>query len=409
MEKIPLQKVYVQDEKFLNALAEAYRLQEAIIDATELAIISTDTEGLITSFNKAAENLLGYSAEEVIGKVTPALFHDPEEIIRRSEFLSEELAKEIIPGFDTFVAKTRITKVSDRSEWTYVRKDQNRFPVLLSITGLWEEDKLIGYAGIATDITVAKKKEKLLRKSEAHLQALLNSIDDIAFEINREKVFTNIWTKNEHLLWINPREEYVGKKTNEVLSGDLLNQFNSAIDSVLNTQQPKNLEYQVPNSDRWSSAKISYIDDERVLMLLHNITERKQVEIKLVDSEQKFRAIAENIPGAIYLCRNDEIYSTIYVNDKIFLITGYNADEFISNSINLVQLYHPDDTTCILNLVEKALRDHVSFQVEYRIKHKSGEWRWVEERGTGVYTNGLLTMIEGFISDITPAKWPKKN
>ena len=217
MEKIPLQKVYIQDEKFLNALAEAYRLQEAIIGATELSIISTNTEGIITSFNKAAENLLGYSAEEVIGKVNAALFHDREEVIKRSQILSAELGIEVIPGFETFIAKARAKKLADRNEWTYVRKDQSRFTVLLSITGLWEENTLIGYAGIATDITEAKTKEQLLRQSEAHLQALLNSIDDIAFEISGDRIYTNVWTKDESLLIVQPRTEYVGKKLSEII------------------------------------------------------------------------------------------------------------------------------------------------------------------------------------------------
>ncbi len=404
MEKIPLPLLNHQDEKFLNALAEAYRLQEAIIGTTELSIISTTTKGIITSFNKAAETLLGYSAEEVIGKVTPALFHDPEEVIKRSAYLSEELDREIIPGFETFVAKARIKKIADRNEWTYIRKDQSRFPVLLSVTGLWEENTLIGYAGIATDITESRKKEELLKKSEAHLQALLNSIDDIAFEISRQKIYTNIWTKNDQLLIVTPRTEYIGKKISDILSGELLTQFDLAIDSVFETHQPQYLEYSIPNTGRWSSAKISYIDGEKILMLVRNITEKKNAEIELANSESKFRAMAENIPGAIYLCHNDEMYSMIYLNDNVTQITGYRADEFISNKVNFVQLYHPDDKVYIFSLVEKALNDHVSFQLEYRIKHKSGEWRWLEEVGTGVYNKDTLVMIEGFISDITPRK-----
>jgi PAS domain S-box-containing protein len=403
MEKFPFQKMDVQNEKFLNALAEAYRLQEAIIDTTELSIISTDKEGLITSFNKAAEVLLGYSAEEVIGRVTPAIFHDWQEIKTRSHVLSLELNTEVLPSYDTFVLKARIKKVADRNEWTYIRKDRSRFPVLLSVTGLWEDDTLIGYAGIATDITEARKREQLLKNSEAHLQTLLNSIDDIAFEINKERIYTNIWTKNDHLL-VTPRKEYVGKKISEVWSGDLLHQFDSAIELVLKTQKPQYLEYAIPNTDRWSSSKISYIDDHRVLMLVRNITDKKKAELELAGSEQKFRAIAENIPGAIYLCRNDETYSMIYLNDKVNEITGYEAHEFISNRISFVELYHPGDKDYIVNLVEKALNDRVSFQLEYRIQHKSGEWRWLEEVGTGVYDTDSLILIEGFISDITPRK-----
>ncbi|MFZ6013367.1 MAG: PAS domain S-box protein, partial [Bacteroidota bacterium] len=79
----------LKDDKFLNALADAYRLQEAIISATELSIFSTTTEGIITSFNRAAEAMLGYTAEEVIGKSSPLVFHDLEELVKRAEALSK--------------------------------------------------------------------------------------------------------------------------------------------------------------------------------------------------------------------------------------------------------------------------------------------------------------------------------
>ena len=186
MENLPLSHRYIQEDKFLNALADAYRLQEAIINATDLAIISTNPEGIITSFNVAAERLLGFKAEDMIGKQTPILFHDPDEIVLRAKELSEELNDTIIPGFDVFVAKARARKTTDRYEWTYVSKSGHRFPVMLSISCLHDEkDRLIGYAGIATDITEQKNIEEKIRSSETHLQALLNSIDDIVFEVDR--------------------------------------------------------------------------------------------------------------------------------------------------------------------------------------------------------------------------------
>src|SRR5215510_13846912 len=102
MEKRPLSDKFLQDDKFLNTLAEVYRLQEAIISATELAVISTNKEGTITSFNKAAESLLGYSADEVIGKETPVLFHDQQEIIKRAEDLTKNFSVQINSMFDVF-------------------------------------------------------------------------------------------------------------------------------------------------------------------------------------------------------------------------------------------------------------------------------------------------------------------
>lgn len=182
----------------LNALAEAYRLQEAIINATELSIISTNTKGIITSFNRAAELLFGYSAEEMIGKATLVMLHDNIELIERAGKLSEELGVDVEPNFEVLSFKAQILKSADRDEWTYIRKNGTRIPVLLSITSIWDEnEKLLGYAGIATDITEQRRLYQQVKKSEAHLNALVSSLDDIVFEIDDDGRFLNVWAKND--------------------------------------------------------------------------------------------------------------------------------------------------------------------------------------------------------------------
>ncbi|HEX6893122.1 MAG TPA: PAS domain S-box protein, partial [Chryseolinea sp.] len=343
------------------------------------------------------------TAEEMIGKASPVLLHDKLELIEHAEALSAELGRDVEPDFEVFTLKGK-NDSSDRREWTYIRKDGTRFPVLLSITALWDDNKkLTGYAGIATDITVSKTAEQKLRDSESHLQALLNSIDDIAVEVSREGVYTNIWTKKEYLLYITPREEYVGKKLEDVLPEDLSIQFRTAIARVLETQQSEFVEYPT-RQGRWSSAKISYINDDRVLMLIRNITEKKNAEILLAKSEQKFRTLAENIPGVIYLCRNDETFSMLYLSDGIKHITGYQAEDFTSGRINFTDLYHPEDREYIFREFGLAMNDRRTFHLRYRIRHRNGEWRWLDEVGTGVQSGDQVEFIEGFMSDITRQK-----
>ena len=405
MENLPLSRKYIPDDKFLNALAEAYRLQEAIISATELAIISTTPEGIITSFNQAAEKLLGFTAEEVIGKHTPVLFHDPDEIVLHAKRLSEELQETILPGFDAMVFRSRIRKVSERREWTYISKNGQRFPVILSVSALWDEkESLIGYAGIATDVTEQKKIEEKVRSSEAHLQILLNSIDDLVFEVNRKRVFTNVWTKRDDLLMMPSRENYIGKTMNEVLPQPLSILYEEAIAKVFTTKVSQHLEYPLPNGNHWNASKISYIDDEQVIILVRDITAQKQAEFLLRESEKKFRLMAENMPGAIYLCRNDETYSMIYLNERIKDITGYTAEDFVSGKTNFVNIFHPEDAPDIFKTVDEALAARKSFLLEYRIYHQSGEIRWIKEVGAGIYELDNLLMIEGIITDITAQK-----
>ncbi len=148
----------LQAKKKLEATSE---LQRAILNSADYTIISTDTDGVIQTFNACAEKSLGYSAEEMVGINTPAVFHDPDEVVARARRLSEELGREIAPGFEVFVAHARLGKV-DENEWTYVRKDGSRFPVMLSITSLRDtQGDITGFLGIGSDITERKEVDRM--------------------------------------------------------------------------------------------------------------------------------------------------------------------------------------------------------------------------------------------------------
>jgi PAS domain S-box-containing protein len=198
--------VYSQDiTERKNAEQELHRtmvLQQAIMDAADVSIISTSTDGTIVTFNRAAERMLGYTAAEVIGKTTPAIFHDPVEIVQRSKTLSEELGIPIEPGLHTFVAKARLG-YADENEWTYIRKDGSRFPVLLSLTGLHEDNNsnnLTGFLGIGVDITERKQAEQLLLKIQNDLLEAQRIAKVGSFEIDPETQY-GVWTKQAALIY----------------------------------------------------------------------------------------------------------------------------------------------------------------------------------------------------------------
>jgi PAS domain-containing protein len=99
---------------------------KAILDAAGVMIITTDLAGTVRIFNPAAERLLGWSAAEVVGRHTPALWHDAEEVAARAAELSQELGRTVSPGFVVFVAKAR-DQLDEQWQWTYIRKDGSRF------------------------------------------------------------------------------------------------------------------------------------------------------------------------------------------------------------------------------------------------------------------------------------------
>ena len=135
------------------ALRRSEQLSRAIIDGANVSIISTNSEGLIQSFNAGAERMLGYLAEELINIQTPAVIHDPKEVAERAMTLSHELGREIAPGFEVFVAKARHGR-ADENEWTYIAKDGSRRTVSLSVTALFDDaGDVTGFLGVARDIS----------------------------------------------------------------------------------------------------------------------------------------------------------------------------------------------------------------------------------------------------------------
>ena len=144
-----------------------------------VSIISTNLEGVITKFNSGAEGMLGYTSEEVVNKQSPALFHKMDEIIERSKELSEQFGQEIV-GFDTFVYLAKKEGIESR-EWTYINKSGKEFPVQLVVTAIRnEEGEIIGYLGLATDITERKQSDHM-EKQLAILKSKSKEMEQFAY------------------------------------------------------------------------------------------------------------------------------------------------------------------------------------------------------------------------------------
>jgi len=141
----------------ITARKQAEALQNAIFNSANFSSIATDTKGVIQIFNVGAERMLGYTATEVMNKITPADISDAQELIARAKALSEELATPITEDFEALVFKAS-RGIEDIYELTYIRKDGSRLPAVVSVTALRDaKDKIIGYLLIGTDNTVRKR------------------------------------------------------------------------------------------------------------------------------------------------------------------------------------------------------------------------------------------------------------
>jgi PAS domain-containing protein len=145
-----------------QALLKAGALQNAIFSSENFSSIATDAKGVIQIFNVGAERMLGYTAAEVMNKITPADISDPQEVIARAAALSLELGTPITPGFEALVFKAS-RGIEDIYELTYFRKDGSRFPAIVSVTALRDaQDAIIGYLLIGTDNTARKQADEAL-------------------------------------------------------------------------------------------------------------------------------------------------------------------------------------------------------------------------------------------------------
>jgi PAS domain S-box-containing protein len=189
----------------------AERLQAVLRAATGYAVIATDERGLIELFNEGAERMLGYSAAEVVGVLTPLALHDPAEVAARAAELG------IAPGFEVFVAAARLQRPETR-EWTYRRKDGSRLTVELTVSPVHGPDGLrTGFLGIAADVSARKRaeaeRERLLGQAEAAeaaLRALIESAPDAIVVVGADGRIELVNPRTEALFGYS-RDELVGQ------------------------------------------------------------------------------------------------------------------------------------------------------------------------------------------------------
>jgi len=173
-----------------EALLKAGALQNAIFKSANFSCIATDAKGVIQLFNVGAERMLGYTAAEVLNKITPADLHDPQEMIVRAQALSQELGCTIAPGFEALAFKAS-RAIEDFYELTKIRKDGSRFPAMVSVTALRDaQDGIIGYLLIGTDNTARQQVEEERKRFALALQETnvkLESAKSVAEKANLAK------------------------------------------------------------------------------------------------------------------------------------------------------------------------------------------------------------------------------
>jgi diguanylate cyclase (GGDEF)-like protein/PAS domain S-box-containing protein len=290
--------------------------------ATEHSIIATDLDGLIVTFNAGAERMLGYTAEEMIGKQSPVILHDHDEVVARAAELGIE------PGLEVFVREARRGRTETR-EWTFIAKDGHRVPVRLSLSGIKDTNgQVTGFMGLARDISGWKQALSELAAAEARWRVLFDHLPDTA-----------VLVVNDELRYVAAAgaglveqgyTDITGKRLDDVVAAadrDALAAFyRSAVDGqegrISFTSSKTGRSYEVdavplPRSEHAGEAMI----------VARDVTVARHREAQLAEAKEQFASLFEEAPFGVMVLDLDGV--VLDVNPAICGLTGRTLHELV--------------------------------------------------------------------------------
>ena len=293
----PVQRIIISNittrKQAEEALLKTGALQSAIFNSANFSSIATDANGVIQIFNVGAERMLGYTAAEVMNQRTPADISDPQEIIARAKTLSAELDTEITPGFEALVFKAS-RGIEDIYELTYIRKDGSRFPAVVSVTALRDDDAaIIGYLLIGTDNTARKqieeerkKLDQRLRDQQFYTRSLIEGNIDAIMTTDPGGIITDVNRQMESLTDCT-RDELIGAPFKKYFTDP--ERAEAAINLALNNRKVTNYELTARTRGGLETVvsynATTFYDRDRnlqgVFAAARDVTERKRLDLVL--------------------------------------------------------------------------------------------------------------------------------
>jgi PAS domain S-box-containing protein len=366
----------------------------AIVESSNDAIIGKDLTGTITSWNKGAENIFGYSASEMVGtsilRLIPAERHGEEK-----EILLTLGRGEGIEHFET----RRLTK------------DGRLIDVSVTASPIKNVDgEIVGAAKMARDITERKRAEQSLKQSEAWLDAIFDaSRDGIVVEENDLVIYANKALAN--LYGYGSPEEMIGKHVSAFRAPDENQRLlDFARQRIAGEDAPTIYEFKGLKKDSsLFDAEVSvssFQSDGKTFIVstLRDVTKRKQAECDLRESDEKFQQLAASVTDVFYVTSLD-LQQMHYVSPAYEKIWGRSTDSLYANPYEWGEAILPEERAKVISAFSRLAADKHSVSVEFRIARPDGTVRSILSRGFGVRdVAGKVIRITGIASDITDRK-----
>jgi PAS domain S-box-containing protein len=261
----------------------------------------------------------------------------------------------------------------------------------------FDEDRLL----LERSIEISSQE---LVEANSQMRSIFQAIPDMFLRIDANgKILECKIPANNAFSHIHPNE-IVGKSIYTTFGPLAARRLEWAVRRAVRNKTVEIAEYSVQNqTEQFREARVVWLGDEQLIVIVRDITERKLAEDRLLESRRTLQTLMSNLPGMAYRCRNDHDWTMEFVSEGSVNLTGYQPAELIGNSkIAYNQLIHPDECEKVWDTIQAALKEHKSFQLTYRINTAAGEQKWVLGQGQGIFTSkGELLAIEGFISEIT--------
>ncbi len=310
-----------QAEKALKAREEQYR---RLYEETPVMMHSLDADFKIVSVNETWLKTLGYTREEVLGKSLLG-FMDQE---------SKEYAQEV--GWPEFLKRGYVQDLS----YQLIKKDGSICYVELSAKAYYNESGQLSHThAFMLDVTDRAMTEAELHYSEAKNRALLAALPDVIFYLDMNGEYLD-YVPAKGFETLVPPQEFIGKTIAEVLPEEIARQAEQAMARARETQQVQAFTYEMMmgGQNRYYEARIVSMNQDEFLVVVRDITEQRQTEQALRDSEQRFRSLAENAPNFINII--DGKGMILYINR---VLPGFKREEIVGSTVWKYTLpeFHP--------------------------------------------------------------------